>query len=347
MKYCYIYLMLLLLIFSCNRKQENSIDKFDNIINLSVSDSLFSDNELPMGTVLSMKNWKDILITCHHADDYRFSFIDSKTGKLITRWGQKGNAPNEFIDFGSDFFIQDSLLVFQSSMKKSINYVSIPAILRGAKEVLVKTEIYPYTADFRPLRIVPIGNRKVATGLFKQGVLGVLDENNNIVGTYSDYPFPYEVEGLYRGTAYQLVLSCNTYRQRLLVSVSHSDVFEIYELDANGLHRVYVNDFNQVPVVQMQDGRLGIDDSKSIGGILELFNTDNFIYLGYSHLSLKEVSLNDYTFDEILCFDWNGNKVKKYNLPFPVSTFCVIDNLLYVTSLEDNNMTIYRLESDK
>ena len=51
--------MLLLLIFSCNRKQENSIDKFDNIINLSVSDSLFSDNELPMGTVLSMKNWKD------------------------------------------------------------------------------------------------------------------------------------------------------------------------------------------------------------------------------------------------------------------------------------------------
>ena len=185
MKYCYIYLMLLLLIFSCNRKQENSIDKFDNIINLSVSDSLFSDNELPMGTVLSMKNWKDILITCHHADDYRFSFIDSKTGKLITRWGQKGNAPNEFIDFGSDFFIQDSLLVFQSSMKKSINYVSIPAILRGAKEVLVKTEIYPYTADFRPLHIVPIGNRKVATGLFKQGVLGVLDENNNVITTNS------------------------------------------------------------------------------------------------------------------------------------------------------------------
>lgn len=98
--------MLLLLIFSCNRKQENSIDKFDNIINLSVSDSLFSDNELPMGTVLSMKNWKDILITCHHADDYRFSFIDSKTGKLITRWGQKGNAPNEFIDFGSDFLFK-------------------------------------------------------------------------------------------------------------------------------------------------------------------------------------------------------------------------------------------------
>ena len=342
MKFYYIYLMLIPFIFSCSRKQENSINQFDDIVNLSVSDSLFSDKELPMGTIISMKSWKDILITCHNADDYRYSFIDSKTGKLITRWGQKGNAPNEFIDFGSDFYVQDSLLVFLSSMKKSINYVSIPAILRGEKEVLVKTEIYPYTADFRPLRIVPIGNRKVATGLFKHGVLGVLDENNNIVGTYSDYPFPYEVEGLYRGTAYQLVLSCNTYRQRLLASVSHSDIFEIYELDTNGLHRVYVNKFDKIPVVQMRDGRLGIDDSKSIGGILGLFNTDSFIYLGYSNLSLKEVSLNDYMFDEILCFDWNGNKVKKYNLPFPISTFCVINSLLYVTSL-DNNMTIYRL----
>ena len=345
MKYSYIYLMLFLLIFSCNRKQENSIDKFDNIIDFSAPDSLFTDKELPMGRILSMKNWKDILITSHFADDYSYSFIDSKTGKLITRWGKIGNAPNEFIDFGSDFLIQDSLLVFQSSMKKSINYVSIPAILRGEKEVLVKKEIYPYTADFRPLRIVSMGNKKVATGLFKQGVIGVLDENNNIVGTYSDYPFPYEVEGLYRGTAYQLVLTCNTFRQRLLVSVSHSDVFEIYELGTNGLHRVFVNDFTQVPVVQMYDGRVGMDDSKSIGGILGLFNTDNFIYLGYSHLSLKEVSLNDYTFDEILCFDWNGNKVKKYNLPFPVSTFCVIGDSLYVTSLVDNNMTIYRFKS--
>lgn len=345
MKYCYIYLMLLLLIFSCNRKQENSIDKFDNIIDLSVSDSLFSDKESPMGTILSMKNWKNILITSHNADDYRYSFIDSKTGKLITRWGQKGNAPNEFIDFGSDFSIKDSLLVFQSSMKKSLNYVSIPAILRGEKEVLVKKEIYPYTAEFRPLRVVSMGGKKVATGLFKQGVIGVIDENNNIVGTYSDYPFPNEMEGLYRGTAYQLAMSCNTYRQRLLVSVSHSDVFEIYELGTSGLHRVFVNDFKHVPVVQMHDGRVSKDDSKSIGGILGLFNTDNFIYFGYSHLSLKEVSLNDYTYDEILCFDWNGNKIKKYNLPFPVSTFCVIDNSLYVTSLVDNNMTIYRLES--
>lgn len=264
---------------------------------------------------------------------------------MITRWGQKGNAPNEFIDFGSDFSIQDSLLVFQSSMKKSLNYVSIPAILRGEKEVLVKKEIYPYTAEFRPLRVVSMGGKKVATGLFKQGVIGVIDENNNIVGTYSDYPFPNEMEGLYRGTAYQLAMSCNTYRQRLLVSVSHSDVFEIYELDTSGLHRVFVNDFKHVPVVQMHDGRVSKDDSKSIGGILGLFNTDNFIYFGYSHLSLKEVSLNDYTYDEILCFDWNGNKIKKYNLPFPVSTFCVIDNSLYVTSLVDNNMTIYRLES--
>lgn len=41
--------MLVPFIFSCSRKQENSINQFDNIVNLSVSDSLFSDNELPMG----------------------------------------------------------------------------------------------------------------------------------------------------------------------------------------------------------------------------------------------------------------------------------------------------------
>jgi hypothetical protein len=337
--------MLALFTLSCNRKQEKSVNEFDKTIELSVADSLFSDKDLPMGTISSMKSWNDVLITCHHTDDYRYSFIDRETGKLITRWGQIGNAPNEFIDFGSEFFVQDSLLVFQSSMKKLINYVSIPAILRSEKDVLVKTEDYPYTADFRPLRIAPIGNKKVATGLFKQGILGVLDENNNIIGTYSDYPFPCEVEGLYRGTAYQLIMSCNAYRQRLLVTVSHSDVFEIYGLDTNGLNRVYVDNFNQVPVVQMQDGRLSMDDSKTIAGIMELFNTDDLIYLGYSHLSLKEAALSDYTFDEILCFDWDGNKVKKYKIPFSISTFCVIDDSVYVACQQGNNMTIYRLKS--
>ena len=67
MKFYYIYLMLVPFIFSCSRKQENSINQFDDIVNLSVSDSLFSDKELPMGTIISMKSWKDILITCHNA----------------------------------------------------------------------------------------------------------------------------------------------------------------------------------------------------------------------------------------------------------------------------------------
>lgn len=59
--------MLVPFIFSCSRKQENSINQFDDIVNLSVPDSLFSDKELPMGTIISMKSWKDILITCHNA----------------------------------------------------------------------------------------------------------------------------------------------------------------------------------------------------------------------------------------------------------------------------------------
>ena len=291
MEYCYI-LILSLFICSCVSKQTDRIEQFYETVNLTVSDSIYSDKELPMGPVLSIKSWRNVLILSHHSDNYRFSFIDSRTGRLVARWGEKGNSPSEFIDFGSDFFVQDSLLIFQSSMKKTMNYISIPAI------ALVKTESYPYTADFRPLQIMPMGEKKVATGLFSHGVLGLLDENNQIVGTFSC-----DLDGLYRGTVYQLILSCNVHKKRLLVSVSHSDVFEIYELQANGLQRVYVNNFSRVPIVKMQDGRLDIDDSQSIGGILSMFNTEDLFYLGYSNSGLVEVARKDYMFDEILCFD--------------------------------------------
>lgn len=48
---------------------------------------------------------------------------------MVSRWGTVGEGPDEFIDFGSDFFVRDSLLVFLTSAKKEINYVSLPDIL--------------------------------------------------------------------------------------------------------------------------------------------------------------------------------------------------------------------------
>jgi len=342
MKVRYLLLVCVYILCACNKENGSEVNSFADEKKIIKVDSIFADSEKPMGTIIGLKLWNDVLITKHYGDDFQYSFLDVKTGKLLARWGEIGEAPNEFIDFGMDFSVQDSLLVFSSAMKKELNYVSIPTILRGEGEVLVRKEPYPYTAGFRPLKIVPMGSVKIATGFFKEGLIGLLDNENNLLGTFSDYPFSCGVDGIYKGTVYQSLIDTNGNRKRLVLSILCSDIFEIYEEESGRLVRKYVSPFSHIPQIREKEGRYGIDDTQSIAGISAISVTDDLIYLGYSPLVYCEAQKKDYTFDEILSFDWNGNKVKKYMLPFSVSSFCADEDCIYGVHSKDDEMIIYR-----
>ena len=91
----------------------------------------------------------------------------------------------------------------------------------------------------------------------------------------------------------------------------------------------------------MQGGtRYGLDGKNSIGGLRRVAVSDKWVCFQY----LPEKGTLSETYRDIYCYDWDGNKVKKYVLPFPVGLFCVDDEYLYAMCERDDYSVVCRFK---
>ena len=123
------YIFIFLLVFASCGSSTTEINNFEIVKEVTDYDSIYSDQGNPFGTITDMAICNNVIITSHTADEYKYSFIDVKSSKLLTRWGTIGNGPDEFLDFGNGFILNDSLLIFLDRMKNEINYISFQQIL--------------------------------------------------------------------------------------------------------------------------------------------------------------------------------------------------------------------------
>lgn len=346
MRYSYIIVGLILCMCNaCKEEVSMAIDSFDVVERIVDYDSIYSDKNAPLGAVTCIRLVDDILITKHFNDDYNFSFIDINGGGMLCRWGIKGEAPNEFIDFGSDFTVVGSQLVFFNRMKKEINYILISDILENKDILDVRKEHYPYTVDFRPVKLGIVKDKKILLGAFKEGRFGVLDSTNAIAGCFSEYPFDCgEVTGINRGSVFQGKIETNSKQDKFVISTFSSDVFEIYQVSDSDIYRAYVNHFNNAPQACKKGGRYTVDLDKSIVGLMNMAVSDDFICFTYSSLYENEAGDLDKTSSEILCFNWEGKKVKKYLLPFGINNFCIDKKYIYGVKYDDDETSFYRFK---
>jgi len=334
-----------LLCFSCSNKVGEAITDFDKVEYIESYDSIFADVDEPLGPVVELHVSGNMLVLNHAYGDYQFSFIDVEKGTNVCRWGTVGEGVNEFIDFSSNFSIEDSCLVFQTFAKKEINYVSLSDILNHRTDMNIRKETYPYTADFRPRRIYSVNDKKIAVGAFKDGLFGVLDKDNALISCESEYPFPCEeVDGIYRGNVFQANIIPNEKKNRFAISFLVSDVFEIYELSGREVRKVYTSSFKSVPQLKKKGERFGIDYENSIAGVMSMSASSELIGCTFSSQSYTDASAQDGASNEILCFDWNGEKVKKYVLPFAVNRFCMDTDYIYGVRYIDDEIVVYRFK---
>jgi histidyl-tRNA synthetase len=69
--------------------------------------------------------------------------------------------------------------------------------------------------------------------------------------------------------------------------------------------------------------------------------SDKFICFSYSSEKNYIETMNQ-GFNEILCFNWSGEKVKKYILPFTITNFCIDNNYIYGVRYYDDEIIFYR-----
>lgn len=343
MKRHIVYCICSMLLWSCTEKQEVFND-FPKVVELTEYENIYSDKEYAINTVTDMTVYNNILIAKHMNDEYAFSFIDLET-QNVCRWGEIGQGNGEFLDFGLEFSVRKDSLLFTELFQRSNNKVSINEILSNQKDIFIRRDSFPYTKDFRPSRFAYLGDVKIALGSFVGSRLGLLDGTNQIINSNVEYPFQCEeIPPLYRGSVYQGSLRSNEKRHRFVISTFSSDIFEIYQLADGIVKPIFVYPFNELPPFKQRGDRYGIDNQKSIAGITYMATNDEYICFKFSSGNRLEDMKRGFESNEILCFDWDGNKVKKLTLPFAVGVFCLDKEYLYaVRSFNDEN-TIYRFK---
>ena len=336
---------ILVISFALLSCKTESIREFKQVVNLTNYRCVFSDKNQPLNTIIGMSIVDSILILQHVSDEYNFSFVDVNSGKLLLRWGKTGRGPGEYVEVGSGFTVFESQLVFLDGANNEINYVPISELLYSQDSLEVIKEPYPYTVDFRPIHIDILKDYKIAVGMFKESYFGILDNQNNIVSSVFDYPFTYKgIDGIYRGMVYQTRVKANREQNKFVILTMASDIFEIYECRNSEISKIYTSPFKHVPQVKNMGRRYIIDGDKSIIGFVNSSVTDEYIYFSYLDAKYDDVYKNGLASDEVLCFNWNGNKIKKYILPFRIRSFCVDDNYIYGVSCENDDMVVYKFD---
>ena len=97
-------------------------------------------------------------------------------------------------------------------------------------------------------------------------------------------------------------------------------------------------------LVRERAGRYGIRINESIAGLMKMAVSDEMICFTYSAESYAKANKAGFISNEILCFNWKGEKIKKYLLPFPISTFCVDKHFIYGVRYIDDESIIYRFK---
>ena len=347
------YNIILLFTFVCyacmQQRQLPAINSFDTAYEIMEYDSIYSSRNDKIRLLRNMIVFGNIIIAQNVTkDNYVFSFYDINKGVFLDNWGQIGQGPDEYIQLGIDYTILDSQLVFLDIAKREINYISIPDILNKDKPLNINRESYPYTVDFRPSTINIIKDKKIATGSFKEGRFGVLDAENNIIDCPFDYPFHYEeVTGIYRGSVFQGRIKSNAEQSKFVISTFSSDIFEIYHVTDSGIVRAFVNHFNNAPQIKKRSGGnldYVIDRNNSICGLINMAVSNNLICFSYSSKNHSEAYNSGKLSNEILCFDWNGEKIKKYILPISINDFCFDENYIYGVRDYEDEVVIYRFK---
>jgi hypothetical protein len=340
-----IFLLIFVFTISCQEYENKSFNTFNNSVFISKYEIIYSDKNDVLGGIVDFEIVDSIAIMQHMNDEFYFSFLNVKDGKLIKKWGRKGRGPNEYPQL-SGFSISNNKITFLDPIKKEINSILISDILIGNNELKIQKEVYPSTKDFRPRSMNVINNKKIVLGSFEKGRFGVLDVNNKIIDYSSEYPFNYEkIRGIYRGSVFQSEMKSSEKHSKFVIRTFSSDIFEIYQISDTCISKVFVSSFRHIPKVKEQSNRnFSVDSYKSIGGLMAMAVSDELICFTYSSENYIDARNSGFISDEILCFDWNGKKLRKYVLPFPIRRFCIDTNSIYGIRYHNGEQILYRFE---
>ena len=336
--YVFLATCLLALLSSCSTKKEQK-----EVVVQSLKHELLMGDEYLIGRVSDMTLMNDsIPVVINVASDKIFQVLDHSRKKLI-EVGNVGQGPDDFLlSFG---LLPSAANAFSVS---DINRRRFSTVYLNPEDDSWRVEHHFKYDSIMHIYIKPIANnRYVATGIYDDCHLMLLDEKGTPLKGFGEWPYQDEQEkkvpGTTRARVYQGKLEVSPSKDKLVFAVTSGDMLYFYRILPNGELELISKQEN---AYAHYDHSSGAHYGTALHHHLDACTTEDYVYTLYSGRSLKEHGMSCFQGNLIRVYDWEGNLVKKLQLDIDVKQMAVsMDNrkIYAIADLPDPVLVVFDL----
>jgi hypothetical protein len=192
-----------------------------------------------------------------------------------------------------------------------------------------------------------VNNRYVATGIYEDNHLMVLDEKGTSLKGFGEWPYQDEQEkkvpGKIRASVYQGKLEVSPSGDKLVFAVKSGDMLYFYRVLPNGELELISKQEN---AYAHYDHTNGAHYGSAPHHYIDACTTEDYVYTLYSGRNLKEHGMSCFQGNLIRVYDWEGNLVKKLQLDIDIKQMAVSkDNrkIYAIADLPDPVLVVFEL----
>ncbi len=333
MKNITILLFLSFFLTNCSKRETPFIDLFQKNDNLKYT---LIDNlpELFLYHPIRMLIVKDLIIIADFKTNKIFHVINIKNSHYF-QFGDKGRGPNELTDgYGLTSLSDTSFIVFDRRKEKVFFFSVIEDSVKMYQEIEVPqiNNIVSYSESL----FVTNGNFP-----FEKNY-GVIDLKQNKVSSYIDYPGrDNEIfEGNQRKYYTHLIRKPSSFRF-MGIKANHY-IFDILELNIEGhLNLIDRKIYRHFDWEMLNGSPLPLDGNLNIFRAPRISASKERVFLCFQTDNEEN---QDWV---LLTFDWDGNPLEKYTIPFiPYTITNVDDSTLYSVGLFGVDYKLCKIDLD-
>ena len=336
--YVFLATCLLALLSSCSTKKEQK-----EVVVQSLKHELLMGDEYLIGRVSDMTLMNDsIPVVINVASDKIFQVLDYSRKKLI-EVGNVGQGPDDFLlSFG---LLPSAENAFSVS---DVNRRRFSTVHLNPEDDSWRVEHHFKYDSIMHIYIKPIANNQyVATGIYEDCHLMVLDEKGMPLKGFGEWPYQDEQEkkvpGTTRARVYQGKLEVSPSKDKLVFAVTSGDMLYFYRVLPNGELELISKQEN---AYAHYDHSSGAHYGTAPHHYIDACTTEDYVYTLYSGRSLKEHGMSCFQGNLIRVYDWEGNLVKKLQLDIDVKQMAVSkDNrkIYAIADLPDPVLVVFEL----